>query len=111
MRIFNSNETDFSLYSNMTFKDMYEWDEFYYSSNTKHILKTKLFEVGKQELEVTEFEIKIKKRIKENYKVVAKIFGIPFVFENNETDIVDFRPAIRNIDENQDLKYKNNPSS
>lgn len=34
IRIFHSNETDDSLYSNMTFKDMYEWDEFYYSSNT-----------------------------------------------------------------------------
>ena len=34
-RVFHSNESNDQLFSNMSFKDMFEWDEFYYSLQTK----------------------------------------------------------------------------
>ena len=66
-RVFHSNETNDALYSNMKFKDMFEWDEFYYSPHTKQILNTPIFKIGKDHPQVTEFEVNIERIKKEDY--------------------------------------------
>ena len=91
----------------MTFKDMFEWDEFYYSPHTKQILSTPFFNMANNDTpSVTEFEVNFERTVREQFLTDIVIFGITVTKKDYISDIVNFRKAMRNINSAGGLEHK-----
>ena len=93
IKVFGTTATNASLYSNWTFKNGAEWDEFNDSRFNIYMLNTYWYRVGIDHLESSRFDISIKETVHKGASTNKKILGLPIEFKDITERLVKFKPA------------------